>query len=73
MLRHNDVSVNLKPETAPRAFQGRLEDPAACVRDKQPTAMVTAEIDEMALPALVKAREYPWHEDNLVCSPRPSL
>jgi hypothetical protein len=30
--------------------------------------MVAAESDEMTLPAVVKTRESPWHEDNLVCS-----
>jgi hypothetical protein len=28
--------------------------------------MVAAECDEMTLPAVVKTRESPWHEDNLV-------
>jgi|GEM_PF-5009281 len=27
--------------------------------------MVEAKSDEMALPALVKTRKSPWHEDNL--------
>jgi hypothetical protein len=31
--------------------------------------MVAAESDEMILPAMLKTRESPWHEDNLVCSP----
>jgi hypothetical protein len=31
-------------------------------------AMVTAECDEMTLAAVVKTRQSPWHEDNLVCS-----
>jgi hypothetical protein len=30
--------------------------------------MEAAESDETTLPAVVKTRQSPWHEDNLVCS-----
>jgi hypothetical protein len=56
MLRHNDVPVNLKPEPAPHALQGRLKNSSASVGGKQPAAMITAESDEMTLPAVVKTR-----------------
>jgi len=56
MLRHDDVPVNLKPEPASHALQGGLEDSSACVRGKQPAAMIAAEGDEMTLPAVVKTR-----------------
>jgi hypothetical protein len=35
--------------------------------------VVTAERDEMTLPALVKTRQSPRHEDNLVRQPGPCL
>jgi hypothetical protein len=54
MLRH--VPVNVKPEAAPHALQGWLEDSAAFIGDKQATAVVAAESDEMTLPAVLKAR-----------------
>jgi len=56
MLRHDDVAVNLKLEAAPHALQGRLEDSSAGGGGKQPTAMVTAESDEMTLAAVVETR-----------------
>jgi hypothetical protein len=31
-------------------------------------AMVAAESDKMILLAVLKTRQSPWHEDNLVCS-----
>jgi hypothetical protein len=31
--------------------------------------MVTAESNEMTLPAVLKSRESPWHEDTLAPSP----
>jgi hypothetical protein len=31
--------------------------------------MITAESDEVTLPAVLKSRESPWHEDTLVLSP----
>jgi hypothetical protein len=31
--------------------------------------MVKAESDEMTMPAVLKSRESPWHEDTLVPSP----
>jgi len=46
----------VKPETVPHPLQGWLEGSPACVRGKQPTAMVAAEGDEMTLPAVVKTR-----------------
>jgi hypothetical protein len=54
MLWHDDVPINLKPEAAPHALQGGLEDSSAGVGGKQPVAMVAAERDEMTLPAVVK-------------------
>ncbi len=29
--------------------------------------MITAENDEMTLAAVVKTRQSPWHQDNIVC------
>src|SRR5205807_6776620 len=50
MLRHDYVPVDVKPETVPHPLPGWLEGSPACVRGKQPTAMVAAEGDEMTLP-----------------------
>ncbi len=65
MLRHDCVSVNLKPETAPHALQGSLEDSAAFVGGKQAAAMVAAESNEVTLTTVLETRESPWHGDNL--------
>jgi hypothetical protein len=56
MLRHDYVAINLKPETVPHALQGGLEDSPACVRSKQPAAMITAKSNEMTLSAVLKTR-----------------
>ncbi len=66
VLRHDYVPVNLKLEAAPHPLQGGFEDSSAGVRGKQATAVVTAECDEVTLAAVVKARQSPGHEDNLV-------
>jgi hypothetical protein len=68
MLWHDYVPVNAKPETAPHSVQRGFEGSSACIRGEQATAVVTAECDEMTLPAVLKTRQFPWHEDNLVCS-----
>jgi hypothetical protein len=73
MLGHDYVPVNLKPEAAPHALQGGLEDSSAGVGGEQRTAMVAAERDEVTLPAVVKTRESPSHEDNLVLFTAVSL
>jgi hypothetical protein len=73
MLWHDDIPINLKPETTPHALQGGLEDSSAGVSGKQPVAMVAAERDEMTLPAVVKTRESPWHDGNLVFARWSSL
>ncbi len=59
MLRHDHIPVNPKPKTAPHPLQGCLKDASACVGGKQTAAMVTAESDEMTLPAVLKSRESP--------------
>ena len=54
MLRHDDIPVNAESVTTPHPLQSRLEDSTACLRGKQATAVVTAECDEMTLPAVLK-------------------
>ena len=69
MLRHDHVSLNLKPEAAPHALQVRLEDSSVCIRSKELAcperlsaakesngAMVATESDEMTLSAVLKTR-----------------
>ncbi len=66
MLRHDYVPVNLKLEAAPHPLQGGFEDLSACVCGEKPTAMITAECDEMTLAAVVETRQSPGQKDNLV-------
>jgi len=73
MLRHNHIPVNLKPETTPHPLQAQLEDSPAFVAAKQRTPVITAESNEMTLPATLKPRQSPRHEDNLACSLPASL
>jgi hypothetical protein len=35
MLRHDHIPINLKPETAPHALQGQLEDSPAASADRE--------------------------------------
>src|SRR5580658_722684 len=68
MLRHNHIPENPKPEPAPHPLQPHLKDSPAFVRSKQTTAVITAESNEMTLPAMLKPRQSPRHEANLVSS-----
>ena len=71
MLGHDHVAVNAQSVTATHSLQGYLESSAACISDKQMTAMVTAESDEMTLTAPLKTCQSPRHGDNLVsCASR---
>ena len=56
VLGHDYVAINLKLEAPSHTVQGRLKDSAAFVGDKQTTAVVTAESDEMTLSSVVKTR-----------------
>ena len=71
MLWHDYIAINVESVATPDSLQGRLEDSEAFVGGKQPTAVVTAESDEMTLTTLVKTRQTPRHEDNLACQPGP--
>lgn len=55
MFRHDYIPVNIESVIAAHSLQGRLEELAAFLAAQQKTAMVTAEGDEMTLPAVVKA------------------
>jgi hypothetical protein len=81
MLRHDDVPVKPEPETPSHRSKAdsKIRRLASVVNNRSLErlsaakesngAMVTAESDEMTLPAVLKTRESPWHEDNLVFSP----
>jgi hypothetical protein len=73
MLGHNHVAVNAQSVTATHSLEGDLESSAACFSDKQMTAMVAAESDEMTLVVLLKTCQSPGHRDNLVFFCEPCL
>ena len=54
MLWHDYIAIKVESVATPYSLQGRLEDSEAFVGGKQPTAVVTAEDDEMTLTTLVK-------------------
>src|SRR5579863_3888940 len=70
MLRHDHVPVNPKSEAAPHPLQSRFEDLSARLGGQKPTAIVTAECDEMTLTTLVKTCQSPRHGDKSTSSNR---
>jgi hypothetical protein len=73
MLWHDHIPENPKPEPAPHALQSQLKNSSVFVSGKQTTAVIAAASNEITLPAALKPRQSPRHEDNPVSSPAQSL
>jgi hypothetical protein len=65
MLRHNNISVDTRPEAASDPLQPELEHSlAACCREQR-TTPVTAECYEVGLAGLLKSLQSPRHGPSL--------
>lgn len=73
MLEHDDISVDVKPVAPAHPFQSGLENFGMGIALEQAATMVTAESEEMALPAAVKALKFPGHSEKFVSSRRQCL
>jgi hypothetical protein len=65
VLRHHNVAVDAKPETAPNAFERGLEGILRRRLGERRSAMVAAERDKVSLPGFVKALQPPRHGASL--------
>jgi hypothetical protein len=61
VFRHDDISINAKPEAPAYAFQGFFEDATAPGGPEQDTAMIATERYKMALPGVMKTLESGRH------------
>ncbi len=67
MLRHHDVSIDAKAETAAHALKCVLKDSSARIGREQRTAVIARESYEMALPGMLITRKAPRHALSVAC------
>jgi len=65
VLRHHDITIDEKAETASDALQRSFKRLLACVRREQRAAMIATERNEMALSGFLKSLQTPRHEVSL--------
>jgi len=71
MLRHHDIAVDTKAETAPNAFEPGLEGKFRRGLGERWSATLAAERHKVSLPGLVKALQSPRHIGSLALKTAP--